>query len=90
MDDNKAGTIMTKAMNSPDIMEFKEEVFKTGFFLLDEKVIRNTPIDDLEYSSQDVKKAIILLNNILAKNKHHEAIVYRWMLSSPLCIVLNN
>lgn len=61
-------------------------VFKEGFFIKDGKVIENTPITGLKPTKEQIKEAIILVNELLKDRGSatpNDCTVFRFMLWAP-------
>lgn len=72
-------------------MEYKKGVFIEGFFYHNGKVINNTINNDLEFTMEDVRDAINLINTIISDRgnaKANDATVMRFMLWSPFAYCL--
>ena len=83
--ENYLSTVLFE-LNKRGRINISKKVFKTGYFLKDDLVIENTAIKDLEYTNEDVKKAIILLNELIKDRgiaKQHDATTYKFMLHAP-------
>lgn len=76
---------------SEDI-QVKESIYKQGFYLVNGKVIENTNIKELNYTPEDVKDAINLLNDIISsrslEGRINDSSVYRFMLYAPFSYCL--
>ena len=72
-------------------LSYEKGVFIEGFFFHNGKVIDNTANKGLEYTNEDVKDAIKMVNNIISNRgtaKDNDATVLRFMLASPFMYCL--
>lgn len=69
-----------------------EKIYKEGYFIINNKVVENSNIKNLKYTSLDVYEAITLLNEIISKRSHegklNDTTVYRFMLYAPFSYCL--
>lgn len=75
-----------KKLNGNAFVKTETKVFKEGFFIKDGKVIENTKISNLKTSQQDIKKAIMTINDIIGNRGEaidNDCTLLRFMLWSP-------
>lgn len=74
------------------MIDTKTEAYLKGYFLVNNKVVENTKIKNLKYTKEDLKEAILLLNEIMKdrteEGKANDSAVYRFMLWNPFSYIL--
>lgn len=75
-----------------ELLTVKEEAYLKGFWLINDKVVSNTEIDNIEYSKEDLTEAITLLNEMMSsrseEGKQNDSTVYRFMLYCPFSYIM--
>lgn len=75
-----------KKLKDNAFVKTETKVFKEGFFIKEGKVIENTKISNLKTSTDDIKKAIEMTNNIIKDRGeaiNNDCTLLRFMLWSP-------
>lgn len=62
------------------MIDTKTEAYLKGYFLVNNKVVENTKIKNLKYTKEDLKEAILLLNELMKdrteEGKANDSAVY--------------